>query len=279
MGQFLLARMYETGRGAPVDLDRSLDLYHQSATAGNALSQFNLGLRFYTGKGGTKHLPEAFRWIERSASSGHVPAQEVLGLMYRNGEGVDKNIAKSIEWLSLAAQGGNDDAQTLLGLMYLDGTEVTRDHQKAAKFFTNGALRDNKISQYMLGVMYLKGAFLDDKIMNPKSGLTGRDYLALGLQDFSARMDAQTGRTVYRYIDQQRMRSQLLSKRQASRNKRKIEHINENFIHAYMWLSVSLVNGYSEARDLMRSLEAQMSSADITVAQSKASQWMNGIRR
>jgi uncharacterized protein len=108
--QFLLALVYELGRGVPQDYGAAVIWYRKAALQDHAKAQFSVGVMYYEGEGITQDYAAAASWWRKAAEQGNLEAQYSLGLMYARGRGVPQDYVTAHKWLNLAAVNGNKDA-------------------------------------------------------------------------------------------------------------------------------------------------------------------------
>lgn len=92
----------------PEDFERALG----NARAGDASAQFQLARYYELGKGASLNLGEAFNWYMKAAIQGSIDAQFKIGKAYRYGIGVQRNDAEAVKWFKLAAEQGSVNAQS-----------------------------------------------------------------------------------------------------------------------------------------------------------------------
>lgn len=112
-----LARLFEVGRGVPIDLARAEALYRQAAAAGERDALYNLGTLYQGTRTGRRDVPEAVRWFRRAADQRDGEAQLNLGLLYFKGDGVSRDHTQAKQWLTLAAANGSERARELLAAL------------------------------------------------------------------------------------------------------------------------------------------------------------------
>jgi serine/threonine protein kinase/TPR repeat protein len=111
-GQYHLGRMYEHGRGVPLDHGKAAHLYSLAAAAGIPLAQHNLGVAYYNGRGVPRDHLEAAKWFKEAAEHGVRDAQFNLAVMFKNGQGVTRDLVQAYSWFELAALQGDAEAAT-----------------------------------------------------------------------------------------------------------------------------------------------------------------------
>ncbi len=103
--QYLLATMYDFGRGVPTNHEEANAWYLKAAQQGNDDAQYNLGISYQIGEGITKNMDMSVCWVARAAANGdeeglellkryaekYPAAQYALAQIYRNGVTLHNN--------------------------------------------------------------------------------------------------------------------------------------------------------------------------------------------
>jgi len=162
--QYLLAKLYYTGNGVPVNLQEGLRFHELAAKNGDPFAQFNLGALYDpdTDDGGTivkkRDLETAMYWYEKAAQNGNPEAQFNYGVTFLSGQGKYKqDYAKAATWIRKSAEQGLIAAEVKLGLMYIYGAGVPKDISMAIHWYEIAAKAGNADAQYGLGVIYDQG--------------------------------------------------------------------------------------------------------------------------
>jgi TPR repeat protein len=100
--QFLLAVMYENGRGIAEDYTQAMLWYKKSAVQGDERAQLHLGYMYAKGLGVAQDYKQAMIWYERAATQGQAMAQYNLAVMYYKGQWVAQDFVQAHKWLSLS---------------------------------------------------------------------------------------------------------------------------------------------------------------------------------
>ena len=127
------------------------------ADAGDVAGQFTLAQLYLSGRGASQSDAKAFKWLALAAAQGHAPAQTNLATMFATGRGVDKNNPLAIQWFTAAAEQGFAPAQHSLARSYYAGLGVPRDHAKAVKWHLAAAHQGHLVSQHLIAQMFDKG--------------------------------------------------------------------------------------------------------------------------
>jgi len=125
--QFLLGRMFETGKGRKVDAAKAAGWYRRAADQGYAPAQFRLGVLYFDGRGVARDRAAAAGWYEKAAAQGHLTAKFNLGFLYHRGEGVVADWARAEALYREAALAGVAQARFNLGLLLAGSDEARRD--------------------------------------------------------------------------------------------------------------------------------------------------------
>ena len=143
--QYHLACSHLTGsKGVEINLDRALELFIMSSSAGFPASIFNLAMYHLSGfkhvRGDNYHhtpnLLEVAKLIKKSAELGFPAGMAKLGEYYAYGtNGVVQNYLEAFKWLDKSSKYGIADSFYYLGAMHQLGLGVDKDLIEAHKFF------------------------------------------------------------------------------------------------------------------------------------------------
>lgn len=86
----------------------------EAAEKGDALAQLLIAKAYETGRGAESNAVEAVRWYRKAAEQGHADAQFSMGYCYAKGLGVEKNEAEAMKYFRKAAEQGQIEAQRIL---------------------------------------------------------------------------------------------------------------------------------------------------------------------
>jgi len=134
-----LAEIFQIGREAPQDSQKSMQWYRRGADLGDASCMTGVGFLFFYGFGVDKNQEEAIRWYRRAADGGDHQAMYNLGDIYYRGVGVEKNLKTAYRWYRQAADQENPLALYRLSHMQGRGEGVERDHRKALELMEQSA--------------------------------------------------------------------------------------------------------------------------------------------
>jgi tetratricopeptide (TPR) repeat protein len=123
----LIANMYYTGDGIPINKVEALRYYKKSAYNGNSVSIdecMRVAEMYYTGDGIPIDKLSAARYYKLVAddeltgsdkiNSVIFTAQFILGIMYYKGDGVPQNKTDAVKYITLSSKGGNTSAKDFL---------------------------------------------------------------------------------------------------------------------------------------------------------------------
>ena len=163
-GQFALGRLYETGKGVPLDPKESVFWYTRAADLGLQQAMLRLAMVYREGLAGpdgsqgiAADPAQGVTWLEQAAEMGNVPAMTELGRAYLAGEGVLQNSRVAAEWFEKAAAGGSLIAEYSLGAIYRIGFGGQPDFIRAVRHFERAANGKESASMVALGDLYANG--------------------------------------------------------------------------------------------------------------------------
>lgn len=131
-GELLLHRadsLYRMG-----NFEKAVEVYLQSAEAGNAEAQFDIGYAYYTGEGTQRDYTSAAMWFKRSAKQNFAKAQYNLAYCYMNGRGVPRDYDKAYNLLLKSAENNYKRAQLTLADCYARGVLVEKNEEEYNKW-------------------------------------------------------------------------------------------------------------------------------------------------
>ena len=195
IAQFIVGGNYETGYFVPMDINKAIYYYTESAKQDNSDSQYKLGRLLVNGALGAPVDQEtAVKLFERASQHGDYEAMEELGICAYEGKGmpVDKNRARML--FENCAREGLPQSQYDFALMNYQGeggpanykaaeywykkaiesdidvlvkdakwdlalmySNNTQEYEKAFPLWTEFAKKGNADAQYNLGLFYAKG--------------------------------------------------------------------------------------------------------------------------
>lgn len=116
--------------------------------------QYQIGMIYFKGLSTPIDNQKAVEYFEESAELGNQYAKRLLALEYISGKNLEQNIGKGISLLTECADGGDAFSCYKLGNLYLQGEIVIQDLNKAEKYLLS--VEDNEFTQYALGRLYLQ---------------------------------------------------------------------------------------------------------------------------
>lgn len=116
------------------NFEKAVEVYLQSAEAGNAEAQFDIGYAYYTGEGTQRDYTSAAMWFKRSAKQNFAKAQYNLAYCYMNGRGVPRDYDKAYNLLLKSAENNYKRAQLTLADCYARGVLVEKNEDKYNKW-------------------------------------------------------------------------------------------------------------------------------------------------
>jgi len=148
---------YLNGLGKPVNPQKALTLFWQSASYGNAQAMNALGNMHFKGVGIAISSDSALHWYKRSASNGCKNAMYNLGRIYKDGDHVQQNFATAAYYYKQGSDLKDRDCTNILAYLYYKGLGVHQDYNLAFNLFSEIANRGDATAMYYLGLCYRNG--------------------------------------------------------------------------------------------------------------------------
>ncbi|MBZ5653905.1 MAG: sel1 repeat family protein [Acidobacteriia bacterium] len=227
--------------GPGYDPAQALKWFEQAARKGYAPAQVNLAVMYINGWGTQTNYGTALHWLHEAANQNYARADYNLGILYQQGQGVTKDPAEALRYFRKGAEAGDTGAQTNLGYFYDRGLGVPRNLQTAADWYRKAADAGVALAQNNLADLYLRG-----------EGVPQDDAAAFRLFQQAA-SQGQTGARIklgYMYS--------------AGRGTPK------DLATAYTWITAATIAGDARGRDLLRSIESQLTPAQIAEGHERA---------
>jgi uncharacterized protein len=210
----------------------------QTTTAGqDAPELFEKGMNALQGSSATRSGANAIDYLRRSSELGFAPAQVVLGYMYETGRNTTADPREALEWYKKAARQDDSLAEWLVGRMIYLGEVPPRDLNGAASWLEKSSEHNDPFAEYLLG----------------KIALERNDY-ARSADRF--RQAAQQG------LPQAQQQLAILL--------RNGQGVPLGKFEAYVWMLVSSDGGLRATETDLQAFEAELSSAQLEQAKSKA---------
>ena len=128
------------------DYDKAFSLLKSAATAGNPNAQYLLAILYDFGRGTSTNHEEANVWYLKAAEQGQDDAQFNLAISYRRGEGIEQNHDMAVYWLGKAAANGDRDAMRVLVNEYSD--TYPEAQYALAHIYRDGITLHNNLDMY-----------------------------------------------------------------------------------------------------------------------------------
>lgn len=207
------------------------------AEHGDAVAQRSLGVMYARGEGVTKNQAEALKWFRKAADQGLAAAQYDVGIVYGLGEGVPQDPVEAFKWFKKAADQNLPAAMYALGGAYLEGKGVAKDLDKAFQYFKKSAESEYVPAEAEVGVIY----------MAQKDTVTGIYWL---------KKAADQGHLVGQYY--------------LGMAYSKGDGVIKDEAEALAWCYLAKANGYTNAEELIHSLEKRLGKKKSALAQDRA---------
>jgi TPR repeat protein len=154
---FYIAKIYQSGLGVAVDLQKAFKFYTQSANDGFPKSQNNLGMMFLNGQSVPRDPFKAYAWIQKAADQGLSLSQHLMGIaLTSEGSPIPLDAKRGRDYLERAAK--QDDAPALLTLAEYTGR--AGELEKAAKYVQRSVDLGHHPALLKLSQIYYSGAGL-----------------------------------------------------------------------------------------------------------------------
>ena len=128
------------------------------AEAGMPEAQLNLGKLYQSGQGVDLDLEKAFYWFEQAASLGLAEAHLNMGVMYLEGLGVETDVNAALRGFQFAAEHDLARGTFMLGKMLFEGLGVEEDVFEARKLFLEAAKTGYAEAQFAYAFVAQSGA-------------------------------------------------------------------------------------------------------------------------
>ena len=210
----------------------------QTITSGlNARELYEQGMNALEGSNASHSGANAIEFFHRSADLGFAPAQVVLGYFYETGRNTPIEPGQALEWYKKAARQDDPLAQWLVGRTIYLGAVPPRDLNDAAGWLEKASAHGDPFAEYLLGKIALE-----------------RNQYARSAEQF--RQAAQQG------LPQAQHELALLL--------REGKGVPLDKFEAYVWMLVSYDSGLRAASTDLQALEADLSSAQLEQAKTRA---------
>lgn len=147
------------------DFVKAARILTELANQGSRDAQFLLAMMFENGRGVSKDEKEAVKWYRKAAEQGHSAAQNNLGQMYRQGRGVKADLAEAVKWFRKAAEQDNAVAQYNLGVRYMRGEGIEKNPKEGAAWYRKAAEQKNPHAQFSLAYCYASGQGVEKNLV------------------------------------------------------------------------------------------------------------------
>lgn len=126
-----------------------------SSTSESAKEQFRRGLTFAH----DRNFVEAAKWHRLAAEKGHAEAQLFLGFQFWEGLGVKKDEVEATRWYRKAAEQGHAQGQYSVGVILADDDHCdAKQKAEAVQWFRKAAIQGHADAQCSLAYLYVTGS-------------------------------------------------------------------------------------------------------------------------
>ncbi|SDR97312.1 hypothetical protein SAMN05216198_0886 [Halopseudomonas litoralis] len=187
----------------------------------------------------------AFDWAQRSARQQHAPGQLLLAQLYQRGQGTQTDTIKALALIKEAADRGLAAAQYQAGMAYLDGVGTEIDPPAAQHWLERAAGQDDVAAQLQLADIHFN---------DRGAGQAGaRQWLLRAASQGSATAQYRLGAS---YMDG--------------------TGGPPEYTEAYIWLSLTLLNGEQDAEPRIQTLARQLTTEQVHTARLRIESGLHG---
>jgi TPR repeat protein len=212
-------------------------IFQREARHGRPAAMVNLAVTSLAGWGTVPNAGAALYWLHAAADRGYSPAFYNLGILYFKGCGVRQDYAEAFRFFDQGSRRGDAASQVNLAYLYTHGLGVAQDHAAAARWYRQAAETGEPQAQFSLADLYLHG-----------EGVAQDDAAAFAW----FRKAALQGHTGARIL--------LGSMYAAGRG------TSKDLPSAYLWISAAALQGDTRGHDMLLSLEAELTPAQLAEA-------------
>ena len=311
--QYLLAKMYFAGEGAPQSYPQAVQWYRKSAEAGYAPAQFALGMMLERRQGVRRsNFLAALKWIEKAAGQEYAPAMYAAAMIYAEGRRVPVNLDRAIVWFRKSSSQGHVDAQYQLARLYELGSKsdlcsqpgapsacrtkrrsgeaqkIAQDYKEAFTLFKQAAEKGHIRAQMKVGLMYEQGLGVAKnsnaaiewyKKAAKKGSIEAAHRLDIYKKSVKIGGRKQFADTRTRAAE---LRLAYSGSTDAQFNVGKIYAkgigVPRNYVQAYVWFNIAAAGGSDKAREQRNQLNVKMTSKQIADAQKLTAERLREIK-
>jgi len=258
--QCSLGLIHENGLGVEKNYEEAVKWYHLAADQGFADAQYRLSLMYLAGRGFPQSYDEGAKWTRMAAEQGHDEAATNLGAAYDQGHGVLQDYTEAVKWYRQAAERGYARAQFYLGNKYVAGRGVTQDLKEAFKWFSKAGEQGHAEAQLNIGIMYSEGKGMEQNMAEAVRWYLAAAELGLDTAQFNLALAYFNGTGISRDY-QEALKWYLCAAEQGQPNAQfnlALMYLSmepANLIAAYKWLSLTAVQGNSNAAAACKALK------------------------
>jgi len=215
------------------------------------------------------------------AREGIADAQALLGYMHLQGMGTRRDNETAFFWLNKSAEQGVVESYTLLGFMHLDGTAgAGKNGKEAEKWFLKASLRGLGEAQFQLAYLYAHG--LHGATHDPNAAFTwykrsaalghprAQHNLALFLLEGKGGAKINPEKA-FELLQRSAAQNHKTSQRSLAGIYFLGEVVEQNFLYAYMWASLSLIDDTEHPTSkIFQIITKYMSESEIKIGKELA---------
>ena len=186
-----------------------------------------------------------FADTQEKAGKGDAQAQLILGYYYAVGFGVVKNQVESVIWYRKAAEQNLSGAQYNLGTCYELGQRVTKDMAEAVKWYRKAAEQNMPEAQFNLGGCYKRGEGVATNFIMAVDWYRKSAEQNLASAQFNLGLCCVRG-----------------------------QGTKQDDVEGYKWIFLSSAQGFEQAKDTIKKLDAGLDPKEIAEGKNRANIWL-----
>lgn len=151
--QTLIAELYASGLGVPLNVEEAINWYRLAAQAGDRSSQFALAMYYLDGVAVEKDRERAAELLRQASMQGHALAQFNLGQLIATERPTPAGYAEALEWFRKSSKAGNPEASYSASQIIARGLDGLGERPEDALPFLRDAAEERIVpAQVELGL-------------------------------------------------------------------------------------------------------------------------------
>ncbi|MEO0497127.1 MAG: tetratricopeptide repeat protein [Pseudomonadota bacterium] len=265
--QTLIAELYASGLGVPLNVDEALSWYRLAAQAGERSAQFALAMYYLDGVAVDKDPARARDLLERAANQDHALAQFNLGQLIVADRPTPAGYGEALQWFRKSSVAGNAEASYSASQIIARGLDGLGERPDDALPFLRDAAEERIIpAQVELGLMLVENAIAGLPTDLPREDPA---FVAAAQSD-----DAVEG---YKWLQRAAMASNPLAQNRVAKLRERGIGVERDLVEASMWHILARRGGLQD--DGLDRMFARLPQNQRAEALSFANVWPNKPQR